>query len=289
MSDPTSTPTSAPATWFVTGASSGLGRELVTQLLRAGHQVAATTRSVPRLTDALTGVDTSRLLALAVDLADERAVADAVRASTERFGGLDVVVNNAGYGFLAAVEEVSDAEARRMFDVQVFGVWNVLRAVLPVLRAQRHGHVVNVSSVLGLTAVPGWGLYCAGKFALEGLTESLAGELAGSGVRVTLVEPGYLRTDFLASSSVGLPATTREGYEPVRAMTEAHLAMPGTQLGDPARAASAVIALTASGDGPLHQLLGSDACAYTAARLEALGADLEAGRALALTTDAVPA
>ena len=286
MSHPTtSTPAAEPATWFVTGASRGLGLELVTQLLRAGHRVTATTRSVERLTDALDGVDTSHLLPLAVDLADEGAVADAVRATAERFGSLDVVVNNAGYGFLGAVEEVSDAEARQMFDVQVFGAWNVLRAALPVLRAQGSGHVVSVSSVLGLTAVPGWGLYCAGKFALEGMTGSLAGELAGTGVRVTLVEPGYLRTDFLRTSSLGLPAQTRPGYEAVRTMTEAHLAMPGTQLGDPARAASAVISVVAAGDGPLHQLLGSDSCAYTAAHLEALGADLEAGRALALTTD----
>jgi len=278
-------PTTAPATWLVTGASRGLGLELVSTLLRRGDNVTATTRSVRRLETALAGVDRGRLLPLEVDLTDEQAVADAVRATVDRFGGLDVVVNNAGYGFLAAVEEVSDAEARAMFDVQVFGVWNVLRAALPVLRAQRSGHVINVSSILGLTSFPGWGLYCAGKYALEGLTGSLAAEVSGLGVKVTLVEPGYLRTDFLRPASIGLPAATAEGYSAVREMTSAHLAMPGTQVGDPARAAAAIIAVATEGDGPLHQLLGSDSYALAGARLEALRADFEAGRALAYTTD----
>src|SRR5207244_978025 len=136
--------------------------------------VAATTRSSERLLAALGDrVDTSRLLPLTVDLRDEAAVKQAVLETTGRFGGLDCVVNNAGYGFLAAVEETSDREVRDMLDVQVVGVWNVLRAVLPILREQLSGHIVNVSSILGLTAVPGWALYCAGKFALEGLSEAL--------------------------------------------------------------------------------------------------------------------
>ena len=277
------------ATWFVTGTSRGLGLELVRQLLERGDGVAATTRSAERLTAALGDVDTARLLVLELDLTDEAAVAAAVRATTERFGGLDVVVNNAGYGFLAAVEEVSDAEARAMFDVQVFGVWNVLRAVLPVLRAAGAGHVVNVSSILGLTSFPGWGLYCAGKYALEGLTGSLAAEVAGLGIRVNLVEPGYLRTDFLRPVSLGLPAGTTAGYEAVREMTDAHLAMPGTQLGDPVRVAAAILAVVDSGTAPLHQLLGSDSHALATARVEDLAREFEAGRALALTTDVVPA
>ena len=276
---------SMPATWLVTGTSRGLGLQLVRQLLEQGANVAATTRSSERLAAALGGVDTSQLLALELDLTDEEAVGAAVRSTTQRFGGLDVVVNNAGYGFLAAVEEVTDAEAREMFDVQVFGVWNVLRAVLPVLRTAGQGHVINVSSILGLTAFPGWGLYSAGKYALEGLTESLAAEVAGFGVKVTLVEPGYMRTDFLRPVSLGLPTATASGYESVREMTDAHLGMPGTQLGDPARAAAAIIAVAGSGTAPLHQVLGSDSLALAAARVESLARDVEAGRALAVTTD----
>ena len=175
-------PTDRPATWFVTGASRGLGLAVVTALLDRGDRVAATTRSADRLRGALPeGTDTSGLLALEVDLRDERAVAGAVAQTIETFGGLDVVVNNAGYGFLGAVEESSATEVSDMLDVQVVGVWNVLRATLPTLRAQRSGHVVNVSSVLGLTAVPGWALYCADEFALEGLTEALAAEMEEHG------------------------------------------------------------------------------------------------------------
>ncbi|MET0821343.1 MAG: SDR family NAD(P)-dependent oxidoreductase [Aeromicrobium sp.] len=278
-------PTTAPATWFVTGTSRGLGLELVEQLLQRGDNVTATTRSTQRLVESLGDVDTTRLLPLELDLVDEAAVEQAVAATTERFGGLDVVVNNAGYGFLAAVEEISDAEAREMFDVQVFGVLNVLRSALPVLRAQGSGHVINVSSILGLLAFPGWGLYSAGKFALEGLTESLAAEVAGHGIDVTIVEPGYMRTDFLRPASLGLPEATADGYDAIRDMTDAHLAMPGTQLGDPAQAAAAIIAVAVTGDGPLHQVLGSDSLGLVAGRLESLAADVEAGRALAVTTD----
>ncbi|MFC8044288.1 SDR family NAD(P)-dependent oxidoreductase [Nocardia sp. NPDC057353] len=273
------------ATWFVTGTSRGLGLELVQQLLARGENVAATTRSADRLHTALAGTDTTRLLPLTVDLADENQVSAAVHRTLDRFGSIDAVVNNAGYGYLAAVEEVPDRDARQMFDIQLFGAWNVLRATLPHLRARRRGHIVNISSVLGLTTVPGWGLYSAGKFALEGLTEALAGEVAEHGIRVTLVEPGYFRTDFLTTDSLALPTATADGYESIRDMTQQHLAMPGTQLGDPVRGAAAIIALVERGDGPLRQLLGSDALAYAAAKVEALQADIEASWELALSTD----
>jgi len=149
-------PTDQPAAWFVTGTSRGLGLELVKQLLERGDNVAATTRSTERLRAALGDrIDTRRLIPLAVDLRDDEAVLQAVHQTVERFDGLDVVVNNAGYGFLAAVEETSDREVRDMLEVQVVGVWNVLRAALPVLRRHEGGHIVNVSSILGLTAVPG--------------------------------------------------------------------------------------------------------------------------------------
>jgi NAD(P)-dependent dehydrogenase (short-subunit alcohol dehydrogenase family) len=279
-------PTDRPATWFVTGTSRGLGLELVTQLLQRGDQVAATTRSAQRLLAALGDrVDTARLLPLTVDLRDDEQVRHAVRQATDRFGGLDVVVNNAGYGYLAAVEETSAREVRDMLDVQVAGVWNVLRATLSVLREQKSGHVVNVSSVLGLTAVAGWGLYCAGKFALEGLTEALAQEMAGFGVKVTLVEPGYFRTEFLTAGSLALPASTTDAYPGVREMTENHLKLQGNQLGNPVKGAEAIIRQVVSGEGPLRQLLGSDAHAYATAKVDALRANLEATAQTANATD----
>jgi NAD(P)-dependent dehydrogenase (short-subunit alcohol dehydrogenase family) len=277
-------PADRPATWFVTGTSRGLGLELVGQLLERGDNVAATTRSTDRLLQALKA-DTTRLLPRAVDLRDETAVAEAVRTTTERFDGLDVVVNNAGYGYLAAVEETTDRDVRDMLDVQVVGVWNVLRAALPILREQRSGHVVNVSSVLGLTSVPGWGLYCAGKYALEGLTEALAGEVAEFGVKVTIVEPGYFRTDFLTEDSLALPADTTEAYPAIREMVENHLALQGNQLGDPVRGARLMIERVVSGEGPLRQILGSDSHAYATAKVQALQANLDAAAQTASASD----
>ncbi|KWX66909.1 SDR family NAD(P)-dependent oxidoreductase [Mycobacterium sp. NAZ190054] len=278
-------PTDTPATWLVTGTSRGLGAELVRQLLRRGDNVAATTRSAERLGAALAGVDTDRLLPLEVDLTDAAAVDDAVAATLDRFGRLDVVVNNAGYGFLGAVEETTEADIRQMLGVQVFGVWNVLRSAIPHLRSARKGHIINVSSILGLTAVPGWALYCAGKFALNGMTEALAAELAEFGIRVTIVEPGYFRTDFLTTDSLALPAAAGDAYPAIREMTEQHLQLQGSQLGDPVKGAAAIIDVAVTGQGPLHQLLGSDAISFAQAKIDALSADVEAGRALALSTD----
>ena len=279
-------PMDRPATWFVTGTSRGLGLELVRQLLDRGDNVAATTRSTERLLSALGDlVDTSRLLPLAVDLRDDEAVTQAVQQTSEHFGGLDVVVNNAGYGFLAAVEETSDRDVRDMLDVQVIGVWNVLRAALPILREQQSGHIVNVSSILGLTAVPGWALYCAGKFALEGLSEALAAEVAGFDVKVTIVEPGYFRTDFLTTDSLALPDGTTAAYPAIREMTADHLRLQGSQLGDPVRGAAAIISQVVSGDGPLRQLLGSDAHSFAAAKVDALRANVEAAARTASSTD----
>ncbi|MGE2732131.1 SDR family NAD(P)-dependent oxidoreductase [Mycolicibacterium vaccae] len=278
-------PTDTPATWFVTGTSRGLGAELVRVLLRRGDHVAATTRSVDRLLGALSDAPTDQLLPLEVDITDAAAVDAAVAATLDRFGRLDVVVNNAGYGFIGAVEETTDAEARQMFDVQVFGAWNVLRSTVPHLRAARSGHIVNVSSILGLTAMPGWGLYSAGKFALNGMSEALAAEMADFGVAVTIVEPGYFRTDFLTTDSLTLPSAATDAYPGIREMTEQHLQLQGSQLGDPVRGAEALIDMVVSGQGPLHQLLGSDAVSLAQGKIDALAADLEAGHDLALTTD----
>lgn len=278
-------PTDRPATWFVTGTSRGLGLELVSQLLTLGENVAATTRSKERLIEALgQDVDTTTLLALEVDLTEEQAVKAAVEQTTERFGSLDVVVNNAGYGFLGAVEDTTDSDVRAMLDVQVMGVWNVLRAALPVLRSQRSGNIVTVSSVLGLTAVPGWALYCAGKFAVEGLTEALAGEVADFGIGVTIVEPGYFRTSFLTSDS--LQAESSEAYPALAEMIQNHRDLQGSQPGDPVKGAAQVIARVRDGvTTPLRQLLGSDAQAYATAKVEALQDNLDQTRDSAPRTD----
>jgi NAD(P)-dependent dehydrogenase (short-subunit alcohol dehydrogenase family) len=278
-------PTDRPATWLVTGTSRGLGLKLVRHLLGQGANVAATTRSRNRLLAALDDVDTANLLPLEVQLTNEANVAGAVNETIARFGGVDVVVNNAGYGFLAAVEETMDEDIRQMFEVQINGTWNVLRAVLPGFRATRSGHVINISSILGLVSFPGWGLYCAAKYALEGLSESLAAEVADYGIRVTIVEPGYFNTDFLTSNSLALPKITTDAYPAIRDMVTAHQAMPGTQLGDPKKAAAAIQTIATQGDGPLRQQLGSDSSGFASSKAGALTVDINTGRDLARTTD----
>jgi len=186
--------------WFVTGASRGLGAAIVREALARGHRVTATARN-PQAVRRAFGTSRSLLTAKA-DVTDERQIREAVDATIAHFGRIDVLVNNACFGLIAAVEEASNAAARAIFDVNVFGVLNTLRAVLPMLRAQRSGHVVNISSIGGFTGYAGWGLYNATKFALEGLSEGLHADLAPVGVRVTIVEPGGFRTDFLDDSSL---------------------------------------------------------------------------------------
>ncbi|MCA1221586.1 SDR family NAD(P)-dependent oxidoreductase [Streptomyces sp. 8L] len=280
-------PTDRPAAWFVTGASRGLGLALVTHLLERGDQVAATTRSAERLLAGLAGVDTSNLLALEVSLTDEAQVTHAISETTKRFGRIDVVVNNAGYGYLGAVEETSSADVQAMFDVQIGGSWNVIRSVLPQMRAAGSGHIVSISSILGVLSFPGWGLYCAAKFALEGLSESLAAEVADFGVRVSIVEPGYFNTDFLTDDSLALADDVSDAYPGIREMIQAHQAMPGSQPGDPAKAAEALITIAQREDGPLRQQLGSDSSSLAEGKADSLKAEILAGRVLAHSTDYV--
>ena len=280
-------PTDRPAVWFVTGASRGLGLALVKHLISRGDRVAATTRSSERLLAALADADTANLLALEVSLTDETEVTAALAAATEKFGRIDVVVNNAGYGILGAVEDTATDDIRAMFNVQLFGTWNVIRAVLPQMRAAGAGHIINVSSIVGLLAFPGWGLYSAAKFAVEGLSESLAAEVAGFGILVTVVEPGYFDTAFLTEDSLVLTDDSSGAYPAIGEMIAAHQQMPGTQPGDPARAAAAFVAIAQRERGPLHQQLGSDSSGLAEGKADSLKADVLAGRELARSTDYV--
>ncbi|HEX6040689.1 oxidoreductase [Longimicrobium sp.] len=272
-------------TWFITGASRGLGLELTRQLLRQGHRVAATSRDVAGLRRAV-DADGAEFLPLAADLGSEASVAEAVNAAVERFGRIDVVVNNAGYGQLGALEELTDGDARANFDVNVFGTLNVIRQVMPRLRAQGGGHVINVSSIAGMVGgFPGWGVYCATKFAVEGLSEALAAEAAPFGVRVTVVEPGYFRTDFLSSGSLRLPAGKLNDYTLVRDSEAYHEEqMRGNQPGDPAKAAAAIIRVASEPQPPLHLLLGRDAHDMAASKLQSLSDEIARWKDLTLST-----
>ncbi|MET8767226.1 oxidoreductase [Streptomyces sp. NPDC004658] len=268
--------------WFVTGASRGLGRAVVEAAVSAGEQVVAAVRAP----DAVTGLASDQVLVVPLDVRDEAQAAAAVEAAVARFGRIDVLVNNAGYGLLGPVEETSDEEARALFDVNFFGLLNVTRQVLPVLRRQGSGRVVNISSVGGFTALPGSGVYAATKFAVEAVTESLAAELAGSGVSAHVVEPGAFRTDFLDGSSIRTTAAEPlTAYEAtVHAGQPAFLAASGAQPGDPAKAARAILALAATDEPPLRLQLGADSVRRVEAKLELVGRELDTWRELSLST-----
>ena len=242
--------------WFVTGASKGLGRSLVNQLLAKGFKVAATSRDAA----AFQKQADENFLPLSVSLTDEGSVKSAIAQTVDHFGRIDVVVNNAGYGQVGALEELTDAEVRGNFDVNVFGLLNVIREAMPYLRTQQSGHIINIASLAGFTGgFPGWGIYCATKFAVVGLTEALREEIKAFGVHATVVSPGYFRTDFLTGGSLAVSAREIPGYQAVRDTIKFHENMNGNQPGDPEKGVAAIIEMAASPNPPLNFLLGQDA------------------------------
>ncbi|MBL0912634.1 MAG: SDR family oxidoreductase [Bacteroidia bacterium] len=271
--------------WFVTGASKGLGLSLVKKLLDAGYRVAATSRNPERLQRSA-GAGPERFLALDMRLTDENSVAAAVQRTVEHFGRIDVVVNNAGYGMIGALEELSDEEARANFDVNVFGSLNVIRKTLPYLRAQGSGHIFNVASIGGFSgAFPGFGIYCATKFAMHGFSEALSEEVKPFGIQVTVVSPGYFRTDFLSSNSLAVPQQEMDVYKNVRETQTVHQnSYNGQQPGDPDKASDVMIRVSESSDAPLHLFLGQDAYTMAGLKIEAIKKDLRSVQDLATAT-----
>lgn len=272
--------------WYVTGASKGLGLELVKKLLSEGFQVAATSRNEKSLTEAV-DVNPENFLPLEVDLLSENSVKNSFDKTVEKFGRIDVIVNNAGYGHLGTIEELSDKESRQNFDVNIFGVLNVIRNVMPILRQQRSGNIFNISSIGGYTGgFAGWGIYCATKFAIAGLTESLAAETKAFGINATIVYPGYFRTNFLSQGSLILPENPISEYEDARKLEEIHEnQIRGNQPGDPEKAANALIRISSAENLPLHLFLGSDSFGMAKAKIEQVQNDLEAWKDLSNSTD----
>jgi NAD(P)-dependent dehydrogenase (short-subunit alcohol dehydrogenase family) len=270
--------------WFVTGASKGLGLSLVKTLLNKGYKVAATSRRLTDLNDAVGSND--NFLPLAVNIKDESSVTAAINDTISKFGKIDVVVNNAGYGLLGSLEELSDEEARENFNVNVFGSLNVIRAAMPHLREQRSGHIFNIASIGGFTGnYPGFGIYCATKFAVHGFTESLAAEAKSFGVTATVVSPGYFRTNFLEPDSLTVPKTEIAEYKAVRDIQSAHQNdINGNQAGDPDKAAEVMIAAAESPEAPLHLFLGQDAYDLAYQKMDAVKQDLEAWKAQTTAT-----
>lgn len=269
--------------WFVTGASKGLGLSLIKKLLSQGFQVAATSRHLADLKDA--AGKHNNFLPLEVDLRDEVSVWQALGTTVEKFGQIDVVVNNAGFGLLGGLEELSDQESRSNFDINVFGMLNVIRNVLPQLRKQKSGHIFNVASIGGFTgSFPGFGIYCATKFAVHGLSESLAAEVEPFGIKVTIISPGYFRTNFLDSSLV-TPSKPIIAYETVRASQSMHQEQfNGNQPGDPEKAADVFIETAGLDQPPLHLFLGQDAYDMVDQKISSIEKEMEVVKYLALST-----
>jgi NAD(P)-dependent dehydrogenase (short-subunit alcohol dehydrogenase family) len=268
--------------WFITGCSTGFGRELAKQLLARGSRVVVTARN-PRALAQFAGMENA--LVQKLDVTDPAQVAAAAQAAETHFGRIDVLVNNAGIGYFAAVEEGDDTEIRRMFDINLFGVAAVTRAVLPGMRKRRHGFIVNFSSIGGLRSFPAIGWYNATKFALEGLSEALWQEVEPLGIRVMLVEPSGFRTDWAGRSAdeskvqiADYAATAGAGRAGVRAVS-------GKQAGDPVRAVAAIIKVVEGPNPPHHLLLGNDAYEGAIAKLAELKGDFASWEAVSRGAD----
>ncbi|BCH23473.1 oxidoreductase [Mesorhizobium sp. L-8-3] len=272
-------------TWFVTGATRGLGLETARAALAAGDQVVATGRDLPRLREALVGHD-DRLLSLALDVTDQADVERAVESAAARFGRIDVLVNNAGYGQLGAFEETSAEAIERQFETNVFGVFRVTRAVLPPMRRQRSGHIITISSMVGLVGVDGGSVYCASKFAVAGWSEALSLELARFGIRATSVHPGYFRTDFLDRSSMRLADLSIDDYrETTERSTRRRDSVNRRQAGDPAAFGRAMVKLANAEEPPVRLAAGSDAVQVMADKGTSLLESAKAWRDLSTSTD----
>jgi len=260
--------------WFITGTSQGFGRELVRAALQRGDSVAA---AFP--------AEKERLLAASMDLRDPKQISSVVDQAVGRFGRIDILVNNAGDGVTGAVEEATEKEIANVYDTNVFGLLRVTRAVLPHMRKQRSGHIVNLSSIGGLTGMPGWGIYNSTKFAVEGLSEALAAELAPLGIGVTIVEPGPFRTDFLGGSLVKT-ANVLPDYATTAGKTRASADERNRkQQGDPAAAADAIVQAVTSPEPPLHLILGKFAYDRMDQKLNDFRREMEHWRDLTLGTD----
>jgi len=270
--------------WFITGCSTGFGRELAQQVVARGWRAVVTARDKARVADLVDGAG-DRGLALDLDVTDAGQVAAAAQAAEAQFGRVDVLVNNAGYGYQASVEEGVEAEVRAQFDANVFGLFAMTRAILPGMRARRRGHVINISSVAGFVGFPGSGYYAASKHAVEGWSDALAVEGKPLGIQVTCIEPGPFRTDWAGRSLRQTPTEIAEYADTVGARMQTTSDYSGQQPGDPARAASAMIAVTEQADPPRHLVLGAFGIEAVTGKLRTTLAEVEAWRDVGIATD----
>ena len=270
--------------WFITGCSTGFGRDLAHAVLARGGRAVVTARDAGRVADLIEGFD-DRALALALDVTDQGQVEASVAAARERFGRIDVLVNNAGYGYQSSVEEGVEAEIRAQFDANVFGLFALTRSVLPLMRAQRSGRILNVTSVAGFIGFPASGYYSASKHAVEGWSDALAAETAPLGIKVTCIEPGPFRTDWAGRSLKQTRSAIPDYAETAGARLTATAEKSGTQAGDPVRAAEAMIRVAEIADPPRHLVLGAWGYDAVTDKLKARLAEIEAWRETSVGAD----
>jgi NAD(P)-dependent dehydrogenase (short-subunit alcohol dehydrogenase family) len=276
--------TTNPSVWFITGVSSGFGRSLAEAALARGDKVVGTVRNDAQIAS-FEELAPGRAHGVLLDVTDAAAVPHAIEQAQTRAGAIDILVNNAGYGLFGALEEVSDQEARQVFDTNVFGTVNVIRAVLPHFRQRNRGHIVNFSSVAGMIGIAGCSFYCASKHAIEGLSESLAQELQPFGIGVTIVEPGGFRTNFAGGSlkwSEGVSPAYAETIGKMRGFMSSY---HGTQTGDPAKAAKAIVSAVCADVPPLRLALGPDAVGIVRSKLASVQANLDSWVDVSSSTD----
>ncbi|MDB5360646.1 MAG: short-chain dehydrogenase/reductase [Rhodospirillales bacterium] len=270
--------------WFITGCSTGFGHELAKLVLARGGRAVVTARDKTRLADLVRGAG-DRALALSLDVTDQGQIDAAAKAAEAHFGAIDVLVNNAGYGYQASIEEGVDAEIRAQFDANVFGLFAMTRTVLPGMRARRKGHIINITSMAGFIGFQGSGYYAASKHAIEGFSDALAAETQPLGIHVTCVEPGPFRTDWAGRSLTQTPVKIADYAETAGARMKATAAISGTQPGDPVRAAAAMVELTEAEHPPRHLVLGAVAFDGVTAKLRARLAEIEAWRETSIGAD----
>ncbi|HAU5562477.1 TPA: SDR family NAD(P)-dependent oxidoreductase [Serratia fonticola] len=269
--------------WFISGCSTGFGRELAQQTIARGFHTVVTARDPAKVQDLVAGHDNA--LAVALDVTDAQSIEQAVQAALDKFGTVDVLVNNAGYGYQSSVEEGDEREIRAQFDANVFGLFALTRAILPAMRKQRRGHVINITSVAGFIGFASSGYYSASKHAVEGWSDSLAVEAAPLGIHVTCVEPGPFRTDWAGRSLHQTPSTIPEYADTAAARMKATSEYSGTQAGDPARAATVMIAITEHDNPPRHLVMGAWGYEAVTSKLKERLAQIEDWKQTSIDTD----
>jgi len=271
--------------WYVTGASQGLGLILVKKLLENGYRVAVTSRDAHALSQSVGLIDRDRFLPLAVDLKSLDCIDESIQQTLVTFGRIDVVVNNAGYGMAGTAEETAEQEIQNIFDINVLATMNVVKSVLPVMRSQKSGYIINIGSVAGFVGAPGWSIYSATKAAVAAFSEVIALDVKDFGIRVTVVEPSGFRTGFLTQNSLTLITAKIEGYDAVKKTQDSYLSSDGKQAGDPERAAEIFMELAESPEPPMHLFLGKDAYNRASKKLTDMSRELEQWKSTTVGAD----